>query len=49
MAKVKSCLKIQWMKTHTIDGKPVCPDCHEPAEMVIGIIGEPVWAHARKT
>lgn len=40
-----SCKLIQWKKLCTLDGKAVCPSCHEPAEQVIGIFGEPVYAH----
>lgn len=41
-----SCLGIQWSKLFTINGIPSCPRCHEPAEMVLGFMGEPCWAHA---
>ena len=43
-----SCTLIQWSEHKTTldrDGKPVCPECRAPAEMVIGIKGEPCWAH----
>lgn len=40
------CLVIQWAKTHVDrDGNPVCPDCGAPAEMVLGAVGNPCWAH----
>jgi hypothetical protein len=40
-----SCKLIQWKKLCTLNGEAVCPECHEPAEMILGIFGEPVWAH----
>jgi hypothetical protein len=42
---MKLCKLIQWKKLSTLNGEAVCPECHEPAEMVTGIFGEPVWAH----
>ncbi len=42
------CKKIQWSKLHTINGKACCPECAEPAKMIIGMIGEPCWAHEIK-
>ncbi|KKN47708.1 hypothetical protein LCGC14_0660310 [marine sediment metagenome] len=44
----KQCLKIQWAKLHTVNGKPVCPDCGEPAEMIIGLFANACWAHIPK-
>lgn len=41
----KRCMLIQWEELCTVDGKPVCPRCHEPAEMVLGFVGNPCWAH----
>ena len=46
--KKESCLKIQWGKLHTLNGKPVCPDCHEEAEHVLGFMCNPCWAHKLK-
>ena len=44
-----NCLMIQWSQLHTdINGDPVCPECGAPAENVIGIVGEPCWAHIPK-
>lgn len=40
------CLKIQWSKICTDDaGNPICPDCKKPAEMVLGLFGNPCFAH----
>lgn len=39
------CKLIQWEKVHTINGESVCPECHEPAEMILGIFGQPCYAH----
>lgn len=41
------CLLIQWSETHTRDGKPACPGCGQPAEMILTFIGEPGWAHKK--
>lgn len=45
----KECLKIQWSETYTINGVPCCPSCNAEAEMVIGLFGNPCWAHKIKT
>ena len=39
------CLMIQWGETYTVNGVPCCPECDAPAEMVIGVLGNPCWAH----
>jgi hypothetical protein len=47
-SKKKSCMLIQWTRPITptdSEGKPVCPDCGEPAEMILGVFGNPCWAH----
>lgn len=43
--KEKQCLKIQWGKLFTINGKPACPDCHKEAENILGFWGTSCWAH----
>lgn len=48
-AKRNVCLKIQWSDLAVSDdGKPICPDCKRPAELVLGFYGNPCWAHERK-
>lgn len=44
-----TCNLIQWSKLETRNGKPVCPECGEPAENILGMLGEQCWAHAPKT
>ena len=41
-----SCLLIQWEEV-SVDakGKPICPRCNAPAEMVLGVFGNPCFAH----
>lgn len=41
----KPCLLIQWEAVCTLDGKLVCPKCHEPAEEILGVFGQPCYAH----
>ena len=40
------CLLIQWEEP-CLDkkGKPVCPRCKGPAEMVLGVFANPCFAH----
>ncbi len=45
MSAKLECCKIQWSKLHTVNGKSVCPDCGEDAEMILGFFGNPCWAH----
>ena len=28
-------------------GEPICPECGEPAEQVLGLLANPCWVHAR--
>jgi len=39
------CMKIQWSKDHTVNGKAVCPSCGKEAEKITGFHGEPYWGH----
>ena len=41
----KSCKLIQWEKLYTINGISCCPECHEEAELILGVFGNPCWAH----
>jgi len=42
---VESCRLIQWEESCLAKGKPVCPKCGKPAEMIIGVFGNPCFAH----
>ena len=46
--KIKGCMKIQWSKLHTVNGIPVCPECGQEAEMILGFFGNPCWGHKIK-
>jgi hypothetical protein len=42
------CKLIQWERKKPpvdVNGNPVCPECGEPAEMVLGLFAQPCWAH----
>lgn len=42
----EECTLIQWEKTYVDkNSNPVCPQCDAPAEMVLGIVDNPCWAH----
>lgn len=44
------CTMIQWQRTEPPTGptgKPICPQCGAPAEQVLGLFGQPCWAHKR--
>lgn len=44
--KIETCRLIQWEQTAVDDkGNLVCPRCKEPAEMVLGVFGNPCYAH----
>ncbi len=43
--KKKICMQIQWSKLYVRDDLSCCPECGEEAEMIIGLMGEPCWAH----
>jgi hypothetical protein len=43
--KKKFCKMIQWSDLYVRDDLPRCPKCEEEAEMIIGLMGEPCWAH----
>ena len=48
MAETKICSLIQWERKQVPaddNGEPVCPECGEPAEMILGIFGQPCWGH----
>lgn len=47
MAK-KQCRMVQWEKFHTVNWEPCCPECGEPAEMILGVFPNPCWAHKIK-
>ena len=40
-----ACRLIQWGKTHTKNGMPVCPKCGKEAEMILGFMDNPCWGH----
>jgi hypothetical protein len=42
------CLLIQWERPKPPvdnEGNPVCPWCGSLAEMILGVFGQPCWAH----
>jgi len=39
------CNQIQWVTVHLRDGKPACPKCGAEAELILGFIGNPCYAH----
>lgn len=43
--EVEGCSKIQWGRVHTVNGELVCPECGEPAELIIGFLGNPCYGH----
>lgn len=41
----KTCLMIQWEGDYFRGGIAVCPKCNQPAEKILGVFGNPCWAH----
>lgn len=41
----EDCRMVQWSCLHLRDGKPACPSCGWPAEMVVGFMGNACWVH----
>lgn len=42
------CMLIQWEKTHIRNNEAACPKCGEAAEMILGVLSNPCWAHTVK-
>jgi len=48
MITKKICYLIQWERKKPPtdeDGRLICPECGEPAELILGVFGQPCYAH----